>query len=204
MDETGGQILPGSGFADDQNMVTTATEGLQTGIQLLDPGRIAGKGLKFRQKLPADDMTEKIAVLFLFTLMTLRPAAELAGKIPAKIGIEPGNLQQKSFKVGAREAGGGDGAHRPHIGGAGLVGEERPLAKNLSGAELKEIENLSVVITQLDPHHPLQNKIEGIRRIFFGQNDHSGQKVTRTEQLSNQFKFPDRESSKDTKWPQLR
>jgi hypothetical protein len=34
-------------------------------------------------------------------------------------------LRQESFEIRAGEAGGDDGAHRPHIRGAGLIGEER-------------------------------------------------------------------------------
>lgn len=201
MDEPGGEILPCPGLADDQDMAATAAKAPETGIKLLDPGRIAGKGIEFRQKLPADDVAEKIAVLFLFALMALRPAAELAGEILTEVGIEPGNLRQEGCKIGARETGGGDGTHRPHIRGTGLVGEDRPLAKDLASAELKEIENLSAVIAQLDPHRPPQNKIEGIRRIFFGQNDHPGQKVARAEQLANLHKFPVGKSGKDTERP---
>jgi hypothetical protein len=110
-------------------------------------------------------------------------------------------LRQEGGKIGPRKTGGDNGTHRPHICGAGLVSEDRPLAKDFTGAKLKQIENLSTVIAELNAHRPLQNKIEGIRRIFFGQNDHPGQKVTRAEQLANPHKFSVGKSGKDTECP---
>ena len=198
MYQASGKVFPGSRFTHDQDMPAVAAKPFQSLIQCAHPGGITGEGAELRQELPTDNVVDHLAVLALFPLMTLGPAAELSGKDFTQIGIQLRGFVEQFFKIPARKPPGLDLADCPDIGGARLIGENGTFTNHITGPQFGEIKDLTGTVLQLDPDRPGQNNIQLFNRSILRQNNRSRRKQTFPQTGGDVLQFIRRKSIEET------